>query len=207
MHGDEAHPPDGELKYELGDDADLLIRKMPGDLYGLNWSKLNAVFAGLSEYIVTGMRYRTVTFDILDVIDDAQIGWGRMVVWGRESVSNKVAKRGLPLFSPALPFINPIPGQRNSSVPNLSKTSTDWPIDDSDLSLRFTAIRDGRESLDPELVKNLFVVVIEIIQHNIADPNKGQGAPVGDATFRYGKQARQFSESLPLLLVTPQSIL
>ena len=157
---------------------------MPDDPDGLDWSELQAVIVGLWEYIVTGMRYRAVTFDVLDIEADSQIGWGHIVTLESRSRSVKTAKRGLQLSSLALPSsATSIPSQRNSSL------SSDWHVEDSDMTLRFTPVRNdrgGRQYLDPETVRNLFVVVIEIIQHNIA--LHGQQAELGDEAFRYGRR-------------------
>ena len=190
MHGDSAHPLDGGLQYDLDNDVEILIRKMPDDPDGLSWSQLQAVVSGLWEYIVAGMRYHTVTFDILDIEHDAQIGWGHIVKWGWSSLSNGTAKRALQLSSPVPPsFANAISGQRNSSLPSpLSGPTVDWPVKDSDMTLRLSPIpgeRVRRADLDPEAVRNLFVVLIEIIQDAMA--TQGQGAVLGGRSFRYGR--------------------
>lgn len=189
MHGDKAHTLDGELKYDLGDDLEILIRKMPDDPDGLDCSELRTIFAGLWEYIVTGKRYRAVTFDILDVQYDAQIGWGHIVKRERESLSNRIAKRGLQLSSLALPpSTNSTAGQRNPSLPTPIGTGIDWPIEDSDMTLRFSRMRTQqreRQFLDREAVKDLFVAVIEVIQDAIA--THGQGGRLRGETFKYGR--------------------
>ena len=189
MHGDEAHPFDGGLEYELGDDLEILIRKMPQDPEGLDWSELQDVVAGLWNYIVDGMRYRGVTFDVLDIEDDAQIGWGHIVAWTRDSHSNRTAKRGLQISTPALPPpASSISGQRNASLLDVVGNPHDWAIDDSDMTLRFTSTGGGRtigQALDPEAVRNLLVVLIEIVQNAIA--TKGEDALLGGSSFRYGR--------------------
>ena len=183
VHGDEAHPRDGGLEYDWDNDLEILVRKMPGDPAGLDWSELHLVVAGLWEYIVTGMRYRTVTFDVLDIENDAQIGWGHIVKREGDSLSNRVAKRDLHLSSLAPPS-----SQRNSSLSTPLGLTIDWPIEDSDMSLRFTPIssdRGGRQLLDRDAVQNLLTVVIEIVQNKMA--TQGQEAEVGGPSFRYGR--------------------
>lgn len=100
LHGEEAHPLDGGLEYDLGDGLEILIRKMPEDPYGLAWSELQAVVVGLWDYIVAGSRYRPVTFDILDTENDVQIGWGHIV---KDFLSNRTAKRGLQVGRSRIP--------------------------------------------------------------------------------------------------------
>lgn len=189
LHGDEGHPLNGGLEYDLGDDLEILIRKMPEDPDGLDWSELEDVIAGLWEYIVTGVRYRAVTFDILDIEDDSQIGWGHIVKCDRNSLSNRTAKRGLGIPTLALPSSAiSIPNQRNSSLPNLLGTPVDWPVQDSDMTLRFSGSGGHRsigQALDPEAVRDLFVVIIEIVQNAIAA--RGQDAILGGSSFRYGR--------------------
>lgn len=183
LHGDEAHPLNGGLAYDLGEDLEILIRKMPEDPDGLNWSELQDVIAGLWDYIVTGMRYRAVTFDILDIEDDAQIGWGHIVKWDRNPLSNRTAKRELQNFTPALPsFANSIPGQYNLSLPDLLGEPIDWLVKDSDMTLRISC---RSQVLEPEAVRNLFIVLIEIVQNAITA--KGQDAILGGTSFRYGR--------------------
>lgn len=182
LHGDEAHPLNGGLEYDLGDDLEILIRKMPEDPDGLDWSELQEVITGLWAYIVDGMRYRAVTFDILDVEDDAQIGWGHIVKWDRGSLSNRTAKRALQTSTLVLPSsADSISGQRNSSLLNTLGAPVDWRVEDSDITLRFTA---RANPLDPEAVRNLFTVIIEILQNAIAA--EGEDAVMGRSSFRYG---------------------
>ena len=184
LHGHEAYPIHGGLQYDLGDGLEILIRKMPDDPYGLDWFELYKVVIGLWEYLVSAMRYRAVTFDILDIQDDAQIGWGHIVKWESGSLLNKTAKRGLQLSSSA------VSDQSNSSLPTVLDNPLDWPVEDSDMILRFTPIktdRMGRQLLDPAVVKNLLVVVIEIIQNQIA--TVGAKGTVGDKGFSYGRLA------------------
>ena len=184
-----AHPIDGGLEYDLGDGVEILIRKMPEDPDGLVWSELQEVIAGLWNYIVAGMRYRAVTFDILDIEDDAQIGWGHIVKWDRDSSSKRTLKRGPQTSSLALTTsANSISGQRNSSLPNLLGRPIEWPVKDSDMTLSFTTSSGGHysrgQTLDPEAVKNLFVVVLEIVQDGIA--TEGAEAALGYDSFRHG---------------------
>ena len=190
MHGDEAHPLDGGLKYDLDDDLEILIRKMPEDPDGLDWSELQTIVAGLWEYVVTGMRYRTVTFDILNVEYDTQIGWGHIVKRERDSLSSRTARRGLQLTPVALPSsANPTSGQRNSSLPTPIGLGIDWRVEDSDMAIRFSYMRgprSGREFHDPAAVKHLFAVVIEIIQKAIA--THGDEAKLDGETFYHGRE-------------------
>lgn len=188
LHGDEARPFNGGLEYDLGDDLEILIRKMSEDPDGLDWSA--GRYCRTVDYIVNGMRYRGVTFDVLDIENDAQIGWGHIVKWGRDSLSKRrTAERGLQtstlaLVSPA----NSISGQRNSSLPKLFSAPTNWPVKDSDMTLRFTSSgsRQTRgQALDPEVVKNLFVVIAEIVQNAIAA--LGEDAILGGNSFRHGQ--------------------
>ena len=186
MHGDEAHPLNGGVEYNLDEDLEILIRKSPEDPDGLDWSELQAVVLGLWEYIVTGGRYRTVTFDVLDTENDAQIGWGHIIKWEGDSLSNQTAKRGLQISTPALPSsANSISGQRNSSLPYLLGGSINWPLEDSDMTLRFSTGGTRGQALDPEAVRNLFIVLIEITQKTIAA--KGNDALLGGKSFRYGR--------------------
>ena len=189
MHVDKANLLDGGLNYDLGDDLEILIRKMPDDPNGLNCSELRTIVAGLWEYIVTGKRYRTATFDVLAVQYNAQIGWGHIVKRERESLSNRIAKRSLQLTSLAWPSSpNSTAGQRNSSLPTPIGLGIDWRIKDSDMTLRFSHVpthHGERQLLDREAVKDLFVAVIEIIQDAIA--THGQGERLRGKTFRYGR--------------------
>ena len=166
----------------------LLIRKMPEDPAGLDWAELQDVIVGLWEYIVEGRRYRTITFDVLNIEGDAQIGWGHIVEGDQDSSSNISAKRGLPISTLGLPSsANSISGQRNSSLPNLLGGPLNWPVDDSDMTLRLSS-NGGRyapgSDLDPETVRDLFIVLIEIIQGAITA--KGEDAILGGKSFRYG---------------------
>lgn len=174
---------DGGLEYDLGTGSEILIRKMPGDPDGLDWSELQDVIAGLWDYIVTGMRYRPVTFDVLDVEDDAQIGWGHIVNGDGTSISNTTAKRDARIVTPAPPpsSANLITSQRNSSLLSLL-APVDWPVEDSDMTLRLSKFR--AHTLDPEAVRNLFIVLTEIAHNFIAA--KGEDAPLGTPSVRYG---------------------
>lgn len=179
LHGQEAYPIDGGLEYDLDDGSEILIRKMPDDPDGLDWSELLNIVAGLWEYIVTGMRYRPVTFDVLDIEIDAQIGWGHIVNGERNSIWNTTAKRDVQMVTPALlSSANMKMGWRNSSLLG----PIDWPVKDSDMNLRFSTFRGQR--LDPEEVKNFFIVLTKVIQNKIAD--RGEGAPLGSALYRFG---------------------
>ena len=156
---------------------------MPEDPYGLDWSKLQDVIAGLWDYIVTGMRYRPVTFDVLDTEDDAQIGWGHIVNGDGTSISNTTAKRDVQIVTPALPYsANLIPSPRNSSLLSLLAPIS-WPVEDSDMTLRLSSNR--AHALDPEAVRNLFIVLTEMAQKAIAA--KGEDAPLGTPIVRYGR--------------------
>ena len=184
LHGDDAYPLNGELEYEIGDHVELLVRKMPEDQHGLDWSKLLNVVDGLWWYIVEGMRYRTVTFDVLDIDNDTQIGWGHIVTWysKRDSSSNRNARRGLEISSLALlSTANSNSGKRNSSISNLVGKPYDWPIEDTDMTLRLTM---RATPLNPEAVRMLFIPLIEIVQKTIAD--RGADAILGGQNFRYG---------------------
>ena len=179
LHGQEAYPSDGGLEYGLGGGLEILIRKMPDDPYGLDWSELQKVVAGLWEYIVIGMRYRPVTFDVLDTENDAQIGWGHIVNGDRTSISNTTAKRDVQIVTPALSSsANIIRGWRNSSL----LRPVDWPVKDSDMTLRLSSLR--AHPLDPEEVRNLFLVLTEMAQSIIAA--RGEDAPLDTVTFRFG---------------------
>lgn len=162
---------------------------MADDPDGLSCSELRTIVTGLWEYIVTGKRCRTATFDILDVQYDSQIGWGRIVKRERASLSKRIAKRSLQLTSLALPSsTNSTAGQRNSSLPTPIGTGIDWRVEDTDMTLRFSRDRTDhgeRQLLDHEAVKDLFVAVIEIIQDAIA--THGQGGRLRGKTFRYGR--------------------
>ena len=187
MHGGGGHPSSGGFQYDLEDGLEILIRKMPGDPNGLDWSQLQAVVSGLWEYLVGAMRYRAVTFDILDIQDDAQIGWGHIAKWERGSLLKKSAKRGLQLSSPALPGVISVSGQGDSSLPAILDGAHDWPVEDSDMTLRFTPIRTHRKEkqlLDEQAVKSLLVAVIEIIQDKMA--TEGTEGIVGEKGFSHG---------------------
>ena len=199
LHGEKGYPVSGELRYDSSDDLEILIRNVPNDPNGLDWSQLQIIVYGLWDYIITGMRYRTATFDVLDVEADAQIGWGHIVKQQARcalSVDNvKKKKRGLQLPSPALPFSPSseasISNQHNSSMSTIPLTRpTYWPIEDSDLALQFTYPggdqKPRKDALDPEAVRNLFLVAIEIIQDGIK--TKGADAPLGGPGFSYNGQ-------------------
>lgn len=183
LHGDEGYPLNGELRYDLDMNLEILIKKMPEDPHGLDWSELQDVVVGLWKYIVTGMRYRPVTFDILNIEDDTQKGWGHIAE--RASLSNTTAKRSLQLSSLTLPSsANAISDQRNSSLPMSHHSWINWPVENSDMTLRFTVPRRWA-FLDPEATRNLFLVVIEMIQDAIAA--KGQEAFLDGHSIQYGE--------------------
>ena len=184
LHGHDAFPIDGGLEYDIGSGSEILIRKMPQDPVGLDWSELQDVIAGLWDYIVIGMRYRPVTFDILNIEDDAQVGWGHIVNGDGTSISNTTAKRDVRIVTPALPSsANLITSQRNSSLLSLL-APLDWPVEDSDMIFRISEFR--AHALDPEAVRNLFIVLTKIAQEAIAA--KGGNAPLGTPSIRYGSR-------------------
>ena len=192
----EAHPLHGVLRYDLGDDIEMLISKMPDDPDGLDWSQMQAVVAGLWKYMVTGMRYHTVTLDILDVDDDVQIGWGHVVKWEGDSLSDRIAKRGVQLTSlvPPLQLTSLVPpssadlmsGQRNSSLLAPLNSPIDWQVKDTDMTLRFTPMGKGPQPLNPKEVRSLLAAAIEILQKQIAT-HGAKGLPT-TKVFRHGKQ-------------------
>ena len=192
LHGDEAYPLNGGLEYDFNLDVrnvvEILIRKMPEDPNGMDWAELQHVILGLWEYIVEGRRYRTTSFDVLDVEDDAQIGWGHIVERDQNAPSNGTAKRGLELSTLALSSsTSSISGRRNSSLPNLLGGPIDWPVKDSDMILRLSTsggrYRPGY-AMDPEAVKNLFTALTELASKAIAD--EGEDAVLGGKSLRYG---------------------
>lgn len=166
---------------------------MPDGSDRMDLSELQTVVYGLWDYIITGMRYHTATFDVLDVEADVQIGWGHIVKQARHSLSiDTVKKRDLQLSSPTLPSSpsskDTISKQHNSSMFTTPlATPIYWPINDSDLALQFTYPGGGRrhrkEPLDPEGVRNLFLIVIEMTQDAIK--TKGADAPLGGPGFSY----------------------
>ena len=181
LHGDNAHPLSGGLEYNSGTGLEMFIIRQAQDPEGLEWSELQDVITGLWAYIVTGMRYRTLSFDVLDIEDNFQIGWGHIIKWEGASLS-KNAKRELQITTPALPSpANSISKQYNLSLPEYGGGPTDWPIEDSDLTLRFCIRGPG---LDEEAVRNLFFVVTEIVQNAII--TKGEDALLG-STFYSGR--------------------
>ena len=184
LHGENAHPLSGELDYDSGDGLEVKIIRSALDPEGLAWWELQDVITGLWAYIVTGMRYRAVSFVILDTgDDDFQIGWGHIVKWGGPSLSKRTAKRELQITTPALPSsANSIPKQNNSSLPEYLGGPIDWPVEDTDLTLRFCPRGTG---LGEEALRNLFIVIVEIVQNAIMV--KGEHALLGSSSFRYGR--------------------
>ena len=183
--GGGAHPLKGAFRYDVGDDIEIVIGKMPDDPDGLDWSQLQTIVDGLWEYIVTGMRYRTVSFDVLNVEDDAQIAWGQLVKWETGSLSDRIAKRGVQLSSLTLASSGDLnSGQRSSSLPTALGTSTNWPVKDTDMTLRFNILGKGPQRLDREAVVNLFVDVIKFIDNQIT--THGEEALLNADAFTYG---------------------
>ena len=172
----------------MGGDLEILIRKMPGDPNGLDWSELRNVVAGLWGYIVAGGRYRTVTFDVLDIVNNVQLGSGHIEEWIGGSLPNRTAKRGLQSSKlTLLSSADLIPGASNSSLANVLGGSVDWPVEDSDMTLRFNSGSGHSPQsrvLDLEVVRNLFRTTIELIQNAISA--LGQKAILGGPIFRYG---------------------
>ena len=180
-----AHPLKGAFRYDSGDEMEIVIGKMPDDPDGLDWSQLQTIVNGLWEYIVTGMRYRTVSFDILNVEDDAQIAWGQLVKWEIGSLSDRTAKRGVQLASVTLPSSGDLDsGQHRSSLSTPLGAPIDWPVKDTDMTLRFSTFGSGPQNLDREVVRELFIDVIKIIDNKIA--TRGVEALLNAEAFHYG---------------------
>ena len=183
LHGEDTHPLSGGLQYESGAGLEILIMKQAQDPEGLQWSELQDVITGLWAYIVTGMRYRALSFDILDIEDDFQIGYGHIIKWDGASLSKRIARRELQITSPALPSsANSTPERNNSSLAQHLVGARDWPIEDSDLILRIVS---RGPALDEEALRNLFSGVIKIIQNAITA--KGKDAFLGGTNFHYGR--------------------
>ena len=183
LHGEDTHPLSGGLEYNSGTGLELLIMKQAQDPEGLQWSELQDVITGLWAYIVTGMRYRALNFDILDIEDDFQIGYGHILKWDGASLSKRNAKRELQITTPALPSSpDSIPERYNSSLPEHLGGARDWPIEDSDLILRI--VTKG-PALDEEALKNLFLGVIKIVQNAIT--TKGKDALLGSSSLHFGR--------------------
>ena len=181
--GSGAHPLKGAFGYDLGDDMEIVIGKMPDDPDGLDWSQLQTIVNGLWEYIVTGMRYRTVSFDILNIEDDTQIAWGQLVKWESGSLSDRTAKRGVQLSSLRLPSSGDLDsGQGNSS---LLGTPIFWPVKDTDMTLRFSTFGSGPQALDRTAVRDLFVDLTKNIDNEIAA--HGVEALLNTEVFYYGR--------------------
>ena len=183
LYGKHAHPLSGGLGYNSGAGLEILITKPAQDPEGLQWSELRDVVTGLWAYIVTRNRYRALSFEILDVEDDFQIGYGHVLRWDGASPSKRTAKRELQITSPALPSsANSIPEQHNSSLPEHLVGAKDWPIEDSNLFLRITP---RGPYLDEEALRNLFLGVIKIVQTAITA--KGADALLGSSSFHSGR--------------------
>ena len=152
-----AHPLKGTFRYDLGDDIEIVIGKVPDDPDGLDWSQLQTIVGGLWEYIVTGMRYRTVSFDIL------------LVKWEAGSLSERTVKRGVQLSSLTPPSsANLTSGQRSPSLSAPLGGPIDWPVKNTDMTLRFSTFGSGPQNLDREAVNHLFIDVISIVDNGIA---------------------------------------
>ena len=182
-----AHPLKGAFRYDLGDDMEIVIGKMPDDPDGLDWSQLQTVVAGLWEYIVTGMRYRTVSFDILNVEDDSQMAWGQLVKWELGSLSDQTTKRGVQLSSLRLPSSGGLDsGQHSSNLSNPLGRPIDWPVKDTDMTLRFYPLGSGSQDLDQKAVRDLFIDLIKKIDNEIA--THGVGAMMNAEVLKnYGR--------------------
>ena len=181
-----AHPLKGAFRYDMGEDMEIVIGKMPDDPDGLDWSQLQTVVDGLWEYIVTGMRYRTVSFDVLNVENDAQIAWGQLVEWETGSLSDRTAKRGVQLSSLTLSSSGDLDsGQRSSSLSTPLGRPIYWPVKYTDMTLRFSTFGGGPQNLDPDAVTNLFVDAIKIVNNEIAA--HGVEALLNAETFHYGR--------------------
>ena len=179
--GPGAHPLKGMFRYDLGDNMEIVIGKMPDDPDGLDWSQLQTIVNGLWEYIITGMRYRTVSFDILNVGDDAQIAWGQLVKWETGSLSDQTSKRGVQLSSLSGDLDS---GQHSSSLSDLGKPIF-WPIKNSDMTLRFSTYGSGPQVLDRGQVRDLFIGLTSRIDHEIVA--HGVGALLNAEGYRYGR--------------------
>ena len=177
-----AHPLKGAFRYDLNDDMEIVIGNMPNDPDGLDWSQLQTIVNGLWEYIVTGMRYRTVSFDILNVEDDTQIAWGQLVKWEAGSLSDQTAKRGVQLSSLSGDLDS---GQQSSSLSNNLGRPIFWPVKDSDMTLRFSTYGGGPQDLDRTATRDLFIDVIRNIDHEIEA--HGVKALVNAESFHYGR--------------------
>ena len=183
LHGEEAHPLSGGLEYNSGTGLEILIIKQAQDPEGLQWSELQDVVTGLWAYIVAGMRYRALSFDILDMEDDFQIGSGHVIKWDGPSPPKRSAKRELQVTSPALPSsANSIPEQYNSSLAEQLGRPRDWPIEDSDLTLKIVT---RGPALDEEALRNLFLGAIKTVQDAITA--KGKDALLGSSDFHSGR--------------------
>ena len=200
LHGEDAHPLSGGLEYNSGDGLEILITKQAQDPEGLQWSELRDVVTGLWAYIVTGNRYRALSFDILDIEDDFQIGYGHVLRWYGASPSKRTAKRELQITSPVLPSSsNSIPEQHNSSLPEHLVGARDWPIEDSDLILRIVS---RGPYFDEEALRNLFLGVIKIVQTTITA--KGEDALLGSSNFHFGRSVMLEVINDPFMLTWKQ---
>ena len=183
LHGGDTHPLSGGLEYDSGAGLVILITKQAQDPEGLQWSELQDVLTGLWAYIVTGMRYRALSFEILDIEDDFQIGYGHIIKRDGASLSKRIAKREPQITSPALPSsANSIPERYNSSLAQHLVGAKDWPIEDSDLTLKIVT---RGPALDREALRNLFLGVTKTVQNAITA--KGKDALLGSSSFHFGR--------------------
>ena len=200
LHGEDTHPLSGGLEYNSGAGLEILIMKQAQDPEGLQWSELQDVITGLWAYIVTGMRYRALSFDILDIEDDFQIGYGHILKWDGASLLKRLSKRELQITSPALPSsANSIPERYNSSLAQHLVGARDWPIEDSDLILR---MNPRGPLLDEEALRNLFLGVVKIVQDAITA--KGGDALLGSSNFHSGRSVMLEVINDPFMLTWEQ---
>lgn len=200
LHGEDTHPLSGGLEYDSGAGLEILIMKQAQDPEGLQWYELQDVITGLWAYIVTGMQYCALKFDILDIEDHFQIGYGHILKRDGASLSKRLAKRELQITSPGLPSsANSIPGRYNSSLAQHLAGGRDWPIEDSDLTLKI--VTRGPD-LDEEALRDLFRGVIQIVQNAIAA--KGKDALLGGSSFHSGRLVILEVINEPLVLTWEQ---
>ena len=182
--GREAHPLKGAFSYDLNEEMEIVIEKMPDDPHGLDWSQLQTIVNGLWQYVVAGMRYRTVSFDILNAEDESQIAWGQLVKWESGSLSDRTAKRGVQLSKPpSSGDLDPGPGSLGLSTP--LGAPIDWPVKDSDMTLRFSTFGSAPHNLDRGVVRNLLRDLIGVIDRETAA--HGEEALFHAETFLYGR--------------------
>ena len=179
-----AHPLKGGFSYDLNEEMEIVIENMPGDPDGLDWSQLQTIVNGLWEYVVTGMRYRTVSFDIFNADDDSQIAWGHLVKWETGSHSDRTAKRGVQLLRPpSSGDVDSGPGSSSLSTP--LGAPIDWPVKDSDMTLRFSTFGSAPDNLDHAVVRDLLRNLIGIIDREITA--HGEEALFNAETFLNGR--------------------